>query len=1019
MKKNKKIMIILFMFGLIMSRMELVGMAMEAEGSAEMLLTAQEDFEDTDRKLPEAEMFFEIEDVQIPDGTDDFDKPDEPDRELLEDTDFFEFEEEDGELYSASWIEEEDMAAFDSGDYIFEEQIDESYEDILPVLAEGDMEDGEGVEVIPIVGVESILDGLNDDNQIVIGVPVTFEYDNLMNKNTALRQVLLDGGETTVRIRKSTGEIQELEPDGSTYSISALEEERLLNVCYWIQVAVEATGDVYESNIPFYVCPFDLASLTIEVEGQGTVTADRYLVPANSHIVLTITPDEGWYFEKMEAVAGFYTMVPGTENTISIGGNTTIRVVFKELVLTGSCGMDAAYSFDTQTGVLTISGTGAIADNAFYNDGIHTWDAVTSVVVGEGITKIGKWAFYYCGEITDVFLPEGLTVIGEHGFNVCKKLETINLPKSLLRIGEAAFSQCYALHSITLPEGLETIGNYAFSLSDLFEVTVPSSVTYLGNSAFGNNKNMTAAVINAQITSLPASCFDSCAALQNVTLPDTLEKIDAYAFNSCVALKTVTLPENVTIFGDRVFVSCKGLKSMTLPEGTAEVSRGMFGGCIALETVNLPESLKTIGSSAFEGCSALQSIVIPESVTFIADRAFGSCTKLAGINLPAGISKICDTCFWACEALTSIVIPEGVTEIEYGAFQNSGLMSIELPSTLTKIGESAFYMGNKGKMLGTLTIPASVTEIGKCAFYSSDFSTITNLSSQSFSLSTILRSTSFPSEAINIYLDSEGEEVETIGTGTYTKKVSEIPGDDPGSGGSDDPGSGGTEDPGSEGCAHSWSEIIEKATLTTSGGIYRACSKCGRKELVTPLAAVTSITLETDFYVYDGAAKRPAVLVKNAAGDVLAADQYSVTYSQNLNAGMATASVALKSKWYEGTRSLTFRIVKAANPLKPAAKTASVKYSKVRRKDQTLAVTKVIKFTGKGQGTMKYTLSSAKKGKKSFKKYFRINTKTGKVTVKKGLKKGTYKVKIKVTAAGNANYMPSSVKTVTCKIKVK
>ena len=100
-------------------------------------------------------------------------------------------------------------------------------------------------------------------------------------------------------------------------------------------------------------------------------------------------------------------------------------------------------------------------------------------------------------------------------------------------------------------------------------------------------------------------------------------------------------------------------------------------------------------------------------------------------------------------------------------------------------------------------------------------------------------------------------------------------------------------------------------------------------------------------------------------------------------------------------------------------KTATVKYSKLRKKAQTLPVTKVIKFTKDAKDKKTYTLSYAKKGKKSFRKYFKVNKSTGKVTLKKGLKKGTYKVKVKVKALGNKNYKASAVKTVTFKVKVK
>jgi len=107
------------------------------------------------------------------------------------------------------------------------------------------------------------------------------------------------------------------------------------------------------------------------------------------------------------------------------------------------------------------------------------------------------------------------------------------------------------------------------------------------------------------------------------------------------------------------------------------------------------------------------------------------------------------------------------------------------------------------------------------------------------------------------------------------------------------------------------------------------------------------------------------------------------------------------------------------NPLKIKGKTAKVSYSKLKEKKQTLAVNKVIKFTNDVKDKKTYKLSSAKKGSKNFKKYFKINKTTGRVTIKKGLKKGTYKVKIKVQAKGNSRYRPSKVIPVTFKIRVK
>lgn len=112
-------------------------------------------------------------------------------------------------------------------------------------------------------------------------------------------------------------------------------------------------------------------------------------------------------------------------------------------------------------------------------------------------------------------------------------------------------------------------------------------------------------------------------------------------------------------------------------------------------------------------------------------------------------------------------------------------------------------------------------------------------------------------------------------------------------------------------------------------------------------------------------------------------------------------------------------IDKSDNPLNVKGRIAKVKYKKLKKKNQYLAVSKVITFINDGQGTKTYSLMSAKKGKKSFKKYFKVNASTGKITVKKKLKKGTYTVKVKVKANGNDFYKESAYQTATIKIIVK
>lgn len=183
-------------------------------------------------------------------------------------------------------------------------------------------------------------------------------------------------------------------------------------------------------------------------------------------------------------------------------------------------------------------------------------------------------------------------------------------------------------------------------------------------------------------------------------------------------------------------------------------------------------------------------------------------------------------------------------------------------------------------------------------------------------------------------------------------------------------------------------------------------------------------TLEKTSYQYTGKPIEPAVKVVG-----LSESDYTVTYTNNVAVGTATVTIKAKGDKYKGTITKTFTITgsgngtnttKKANTLavKGNSKTAIVKYGKLKKKAQTVKASKVIKITDKGQGKLAYQIKSVKKGKKSFKKYFKINAGNGKVTVKKGLKKGTYKIKITVTAAGNDQYN-NAAKDATSKIKVR
>ena len=175
------------------------------------------------------------------------------------------------------------------------------------------------------------------------------------------------------------------------------------------------------------------------------------------------------------------------------------------------------------------------------------------------------------------------------------------------------------------------------------------------------------------------------------------------------------------------------------------------------------------------------------------------------------------------------------------------------------------------------------------------------------------------------------------------------------------------------------------------------------------------VVLSKTAFTYNGAVQKPEV--KTIGGKTLMEGRdYKLSWSDESSKNAGTYSVTITGKGdYTGIAKATYTINKAANPLTVKAKIAKVKAKKLKKKNQTLAVSKVMTVS-KGQGPVTYKLASVSKSK--YKKYFKVNAKTGKVTVKKKLKKGTYKLRINVTAAGNGNYNKVT-KTVTVKIKVK
>lgn len=373
----------------------------------------------------------------------------------------------------------------------------------------------------------------------------------------------------------------------------------------------------------------------------------------------------------------------------------------------GKCGPSAYWSFDSSTGTLTISGSGAMND---YEYGDYPWmdyrNSIQTIVIGDQITQIGRNAFPW---------------------TACS---TIKFGKNVRSIGERAFNGCRNLNGdLTLPDSVQTIGAGAFQGCEKLsgDLTIPDSVVEIGEGAFRDCKNLNG----------------------TLTLGKNLRTIGKEAFSGCAFTGSLTIPEGVTEIADSAFGAGIPLKkygmftgTLTLPSTLKTIGASAFSYADFSGELLIPDGVTSIGANAFEECDGFGGILsLPDSIKTVGERAFYLCKGFTGLKLSASLTKIEERSFAHMYGLkTEVVIPEGVTEIGEGAFSCSHMPSVRFPSTLKKIGKQAFCLTFGLTNYSTITfpngleviedeafdscyfknavvLPASIKSIGKKAFY--------------------------------------------------------------------------------------------------------------------------------------------------------------------------------------------------------------------------------------------------------------------------------------------------------------
>ena len=379
-----------------------------------------------------------------------------------------------------------------------------------------------------------------------------------------------------------------------------------------------------------------------------------------------------------------------------------------------SIGNRAFYGCYYLTFVTIPNSVTSIGGNAFYDTGIYNDESNWE----NDVLYIDNCLIDAKEQISGTYtIKENTHLIADAAFNNCSSLTSITIPNSVKSIGNRAFGDCESLTSITIPNSVTSIGSGAFYGTGIYNdnsnwengvlyidnclITAKTSIsgTYaikedtrlIANAAFYNCSSLTSVTIPNSVTSIGDNAFQYCSSLTSITIPNSVTSIGDNAFGRCSSLTSVTIPNSVTSIEFAAFEACTSLTSVTIGNSVTSIGDWAFRYCYSLTSVTIPNSVTSIGNEAFYNCSALTSITIPNSVTSIGDWAFQDCSSLTSITIPNSVTSIGDNTFSYCSSLSSVAIGNGVTHINEYTFDGcTGLNLLRLGTGIQSIAADAF-----------------------------------------------------------------------------------------------------------------------------------------------------------------------------------------------------------------------------------------------------------------------------------------------------------------------------------------
>jgi len=386
---------------------------------------------------------------------------------------------------------------------------------------------------------------------------------------------------------------------------------------------------------------------TLSTTASGTVTVTATIAngktastPYTQDFTLTITST----FVAVTGITGFPT--GGTAGTpIALSGtvapsDATNKTIVWSVKSAGTTGATISGNTLTATAAGSVTVTATIANGKTASTP-YTQDFTINISSGGGVQSgtYGDFEYVinggsvtitkYKGTAANVSIPVAIEGKPVTSIKKCygTNLTSVTIPDSVTSIGERAFSGT-KLTSVTIPASVTSIGRGAFATGNDFNYPSGSTLTEInvasGNNAYTSengvlyNKNKTAII-----------CYPDGKA-GSFNIPNTVLSIEDDLFSYCFFLTSVTIPNSVTSIGERAFDYCTNLASVTIGNSVSSIGNGAFSGT-KLTSVTIPNSVSSIGNGAFSG-TKLTSVTIPNSVSSIKDNAFGDCTSLISVT---------------------------------------------------------------------------------------------------------------------------------------------------------------------------------------------------------------------------------------------------------------------------------------------------------------------------------------------------------------------------------------------------